>query len=404
MKHWKTISAVLASALAVTACGAGNGTGTGAGAGSGTGSGTGGVYAERGVGSRGAEDGAGSSLDRFLPRAGRERDGRFTDPDRAPFPRNLIRPLDEWQPGAGAMRPYALEQPVTVPYLKDGGERYVSLDALVELMEFDHYEVLKDGTVEIGDTDVVYRLKEGSDEAEKEGEPHTLAAPLARIEGKLALTAAAAAELFTDDLVFDVRQEGLVVYPSDNGIPATLHDTDEADGASVDPSLDFADDPDDPFKGDENAEGVFEPFADDPGAVPALKNIDMNALIRTAKKYIGVKYDFGADPYPQSNRFDCSSYTQYVYGKFGINLPRSARAQARVGKTVSRKKLRKGDLLFFYVPGRFKSNKTVGHVGIYIGNRMMIHANTEPKNGVQIRSIDREFWKKTFLKAKRVAY
>jgi cell wall-associated NlpC family hydrolase len=71
---------------------------------------------------------------------------------------------------------------------------------------------------------------------------------------------------------------------------------------------------------------------------------------------------------------------------------------------VSRQSLRRGDLLFFYVPGRFKSNNVVGHVGIYIGNRQMIHAGTEPKNGVQIRSIDRDYWKRTFLSAKRVAY
>ena len=42
--------------------------------------------------------------------------------------------------------------------------------------------------------------------------------------------------------------------------------------------------------------------------------------------------------------------------------------KGRLGTFVSRKSLRKGDLMFFYVPGRFKTNKTVGHVGIYIGN------------------------------------
>lgn len=397
MKYWKTMAAVLSGALAVTACASGTGSG-GAGSGAST-------AQER-------SDFA-SPLDRVRPN--NDRDGRSADPD-LPFPRGLVRPLEEL-PGAGLMQPYAIQQPVTVPYLSDGGERYVPLDTLVELMEFDHYEIAEDGAVEIGDRDVVYRLTEGSDEAVKEGEPYTLAEPLRRIGGKLALSAASAADLFAEDLVFDIGKDGLVVYPSDNAIPNLLHDSDGSD-EPVDPTLDFAEDPDDPFKGDDE-EGVFgampeggeigaaealEALANDPDAIPALKNIDMNALIRTAKKYLGVKYDFGADPYPQSNRFDCSSYTQYVYGKFGIDLPRTARAQARIGKTVSRKKLRKGDLLYFYVPGRFKSNKTIGHVGIYIGNRKMIHANTEPKNGVQIRSIDRAFWKKTFIKAKRVAY
>jgi len=61
-------------------------------------------------------------------------------------------------------------------------------------------------------------------------------------------------------------------------------------------------------------------------------------------------------------------------------------------------------LMFYYVPGRFKSNKVVGHVGIYMGNQRMIHASPEPKNGVQISSIDKAYWKMTFLRAKRVAY
>jgi len=392
------IAAVLTAALAVTACGAGAGTRT---------ADDHRRAAENGAGAD-AGFGAGSPLDRARPQPGRDATpGPGAGPGVAPFPQHLVRPLDEWFPGGGTLQAYGAGQPVTLPYLRDGNERYVSLDALVGLMEFEHYEIGKDGSVEIGDRDVVYRLQEGSAEAEKEGEPYTLAAPLARIGGKLALTAAAAADLFAEDLVFEITGRGLVVHPSDAWDPGALHDTDdeEADAGTVDPSLDFADDPEDPFGGDE-AEGVFSALPEnfDPEAVPALKNIDMNKLIRTAKRYLGVKYEFGADPYPKSRRFDCSSYTQYVYGQFGIKLPRSARAQARVGKTVSRKKLRKGDLLFFYVPGRYKSSKIVGHVGIYIGGRKMIHANNEPKNGVQIRSIDRPFWKKTFIKAKRVAY
>lgn len=72
-----------------------------------------------------------------------------------------------------------------------------------------------------------------------------------------------------------------------------------------------------------------------------------------------------------------------------------------MGEPVSRNALKPGDLLFFYVPGRFKSNKVVGHVGIYMGNGQMIHACPQPLNGVQITSINKPFWKKTFLVARR---
>src|SRR5690606_7597956 len=132
---------------------------------------------------------------------------------------------------------------------------------------------------------------------------------------------------------------------------------------------------------------------EDPDAEPVLKNINMNAMLRTAKRYLGVKYKFGAKPYPQSKRFDCSTFTQYVYGKYGVSLPRTARAQTRKGTAVSRKNLRKGDLMYFYVPGRFKKQKTIGHVGIYIGNQKMIHASPQPKNGVQITNINKPYWK-----------
>ena len=57
--------------------------------------------------------------------------------------------------------------------------------------------------------------------------------------------------------------------------------------------------------------------------IPVLKNIDMNGLINKGKQYLGVKYKFGTASYPQTGRFDCSTFTQYVYGKYGIKLPRS---------------------------------------------------------------------------------
>jgi len=363
---WKTITAVLAVSLAVTACG------------------TGGANVQN-------NGNAGASQNN-LP------DG--------------VQPLSLG--GGYGMLANIAQQPVRIPYVAHGNKKYVPLDTIVELLEYEKYETEEDGSREIGDKDVLFRLTPDSLDALNGGDPVRLAEAPKVIDGKMMITPSTAADLFAEDMVFDVGENELIVYPSNTTIIG--RDNDDSDFA-VDESLDFADDPNDPFKGDED-EGVFfnspdeaeaalealEAVANDPEAQAVLKNINMNRLISTAKQYLGVRYDFGAKPYPRSNAFDCSSYTQYVYGKFGINLPRTARAQGRMGQTVSRKNLRKGDLLFFYVPGRFKSNKVVGHVGIYIGNRKMIHANTEPKDGVQIRSIDRAFWKKTFIKAKRIAY
>ncbi len=51
------------------------------------------------------------------------------------------------------------------------------------------------------------------------------------------------------------------------------------------------------------------------------------------------------------NNFDCSGYTYYMYGSMGIELPRVAREQAKMGKHVAFQNLHYGDLIFFGRPG-----------------------------------------------------
>ncbi|QKV97305.1 C40 family peptidase [Streptomyces sp. NA02950] len=74
--------------------------------------------------------------------------------------------------------------------------------------------------------------------------------------------------------------------------------------------------------------------------------------------------------------FDCSGLTTYAYAKAGISLPRTAAAQAGVGRRIPAsagvKALQPGDLVFFgYVPTQ---DGTIHHVGIYLGNGKMINA------------------------------
>ncbi|WP_307603731.1 NlpC/P60 family protein [Paenibacillus sp. V4I9] len=49
---------------------------------------------------------------------------------------------------------------------------------------------------------------------------------------------------------------------------------------------------------------------------------------RYSKQYLGASYKFGAQNSSTSS-FDCTSFTQYVHGKNGINLPRSSKQQSR---------------------------------------------------------------------------
>ncbi len=88
-----------------------------------------------------------------------------------------------------------------------------------------------------------------------------------------------------------------------------------------------------------------------------------------ALQYVGSPYCWGGiDP---STGFDCSGFTYFVYGHFGYTLNRVAAEQALNGRHVEAAELQPGDLLCFYSGGSY-----IGHVGIYIGNNMFVHAAT----------------------------
>lgn len=274
------------------------------------------------------------------------------------------------------------------------GKLYVPVQELAGLLQFKSEWDSETSMFQIGDNDVAYEIKPNSTQARKEGETVTLSSPAIKLDGGAYIPFESLDALFGDAMDYHISGDELRLIPQ--------QDDDLSDASGI---PDFEDDPNDPFKGEDDGTTDQVSFSGDiPASAVALKNINMNNLIRTARKYIGVPYDFGAKPYAKSKKFDCSSYTQYVFAKHGVKLPRASRAQGKKGKSVSRKNLRKGDLMFFYLPGRYKSNKIVGHVGIYMGNGKMIHSSNAPKDGVQITSINKAFWKKTYLFSRRVAY
>ncbi|MEW9667792.1 C40 family peptidase [Ammoniphilus sp. 3BR4] len=138
--------------------------------------------------------------------------------------------------------------------------------------------------------------------------------------------------------------------------------------------------------------------------IESASNVSKRAkIIRTGNRYLGVPYRFGAE-YNTSRRFDCSSFTQYVYKKNGISLPRGARDQFKKGIKISRKNLRPGDLVFFSTKATLKyprnSIKRIGHVGIYAGNNRVLH--TYGKGGVKYNTMARGWWDKHYVGAVRV--
>jgi peptidoglycan DL-endopeptidase CwlO len=96
--------------------------------------------------------------------------------------------------------------------------------------------------------------------------------------------------------------------------------------------------------------------------------------VAIAEQYLGVPYVWGgASP----SGFDCSGLMMYVYAQLGVSLPHNAAMQYAALPHVPTSDLEPGDLVFFY---------GFGHVGMYIGGGMMIHA---PHTGtvVQISSV-----------------
>jgi len=122
-------------------------------------------------------------------------------------------------------------------------------------------------------------------------------------------------------------------------------------------------------------------------------NIKIEKIITTGKKYLGTPYKLGATPF-KTDKFDCSSFIQYIFAKNGIKLPRKSTQQALYGTSIEFNNLKRGDLLFFYT----KRTKGIGHVAIYLGKNKILHACR--KKGVSYASLEK--WKKKLLLIKRI--
>ena len=117
-----------------------------------------------------------------------------------------------------------------------------------------------------------------------------------------------------------------------------------------------------------------------------------SAIIKTAKKYMGVPYLFGGTT-PAG--FDCSGFLQYVFKQNGLEIPRLADEQYKLGKSAKVSQLEAGDLVFFstYEAG-------ASHCGIYVGDGKFLH--TSSSKGVRIDSLSDDYWKPRFIGARKI--
>lgn len=102
-------------------------------------------------------------------------------------------------------------------------------------------------------------------------------------------------------------------------------------------------------------------------------------IVELAQQYLGYNYVMGAES-PEEG-FDCTGFTQYIYGQFGYSLNRTAESQGygTAGTRInSVDKLEIGDLVFF---NTMEDNDLSDHAGIYIGGGQFIHASSSKEIG-----------------------
>jgi cell wall-associated NlpC family hydrolase len=110
-----------------------------------------------------------------------------------------------------------------------------------------------------------------------------------------------------------------------------------------------------------------------PASVPASGRA--GAAVSYAMAQVGDSYSYGA---AGPDAFDCSGLTMMAWAQAGVGLPHSSSAQYGSGPHVASSALQPGDLVFYYQP--------ISHVGIYIGNGMIVHA-ANPSTGVVVSGV-----------------
>lgn len=130
------------------------------------------------------------------------------------------------------------------------------------------------------------------------------------------------------------------------------------------------------------------------GAAPLQADWDVGAeAVRHALSMVGVPYRYGGNT---PDGFDCSGLVQYSYATAGVPLPRSVEEQRTGSRSISKSRVRPGDLLFFHLNGARNS-----HVGLYIGNGRFVHAPSTGKF-VTTASLSNPYWSQTLAGARRV--
>lgn len=122
----------------------------------------------------------------------------------------------------------------------------------------------------------------------------------------------------------------------------------------------------------------------------ALSDERFAAMIAEAEKYLGYPYVWGGSS--PSTSFDCSGFVCWVINHSGAGSVGRTTAQGIFNYTtpIAPSEAKPGDIIFF--TGTYDSGSAVSHVGIYVGNGMMIHCG----NPISYASVNTPYWQQHF--------
>ena len=126
----------------------------------------------------------------------------------------------------------------------------------------------------------------------------------------------------------------------------------------------------------------------------ALDDEVLAAIIKEADKYLGYPYVWGGSS--PSTSFDCSGFVSWVINHSGWDVGRlGAQGLCNICTPVSSANVKPGDLVFF--TGTYDT-PGVSHVGIYVGNNMMIHCG----DPISYANLNSSYWQSHFYRYGRL--
>lgn len=130
------------------------------------------------------------------------------------------------------------------------------------------------------------------------------------------------------------------------------------------------------------------------------KQIVEKALTRQGYMYVwGGCHSMSEVKNPDQKKFDCSGLVCWAHYQCGINIGiATTKTMVNMGKLVKKNQLSPGDIILYSDNGKASG---VHHVGIYMGNNLMVHA---PQTGspIQVASITGSYWTQQYYMARRL--